>query len=130
MNAFSDTADVSSGIKAFIVKAEDARLQNSMYETNMYVRSNALIHLPNRHAMLDSYNVVNDLNRQMMDEYRKRSIQHKDLVDSLKAVNGLINASAELRVGKSKSAIVSACRNVIKANQIQEQLVSAIGLDM
>ena len=47
--------------------------------------------------MKQSYSMVYDLNRQMMDEYRKRGNQHKDLVDALKAINSMIQLAADLR---------------------------------
>ncbi len=49
-------------------------------------------------------------------EHTKRATNHKELLDSLKLVNTMIQHAARLRLGAAKARVVTACRAAIKAN--------------
>ena len=66
-----------------------------------------------------------DINRDLVSQYKIRCNNHKELMDTLKEVNQVIQKAARLRIGKSKSTVVSECRNSIKTNNIN-QLVKVI----
>ena len=66
-----------------------------------------------------------DINRDLVSQYKIRCNNHKELMDTLKEVNQIIQKAARLRLGKSKSVVISECRNSIKANNIN-QLVKVI----
>lgn len=54
--------------------------------------------------------------RQLVMEHTKRATNHKELLDSLKLVNTMIQHAARLRLGAAKARVVTACRAAIKAN--------------
>lgn len=60
-----------------------------------------------------------------MSQYRIRCNNHKELMDTLKEVNQIIQKAARLRIGKSKSVVVNESRNSIKTNNLN-QLVKVI----
>ena len=66
-----------------------------------------------------------DINRDLVSQYKIRCNNHKELMDTLKEVNQVIQKAARLRIGKSKSTVVNECRNSIKTNNIN-QLVKVI----
>merc|ERR1719352_931676 len=53
-------------------------------------------------------------------EYKVRSTNHQELMNQLKTVNTMIQKAANLRVGQGKARVVTACRNAIKSNNINE----------
>ena len=64
------------------------------------------------------YSDLFTLNNELIGEYTKRSTNHIELLAALKKVNQMIQKAARLRVGTSKTKIVSACRSAIKNNNI------------
>eukprot|EP00112_Aurelia_sp_Birch-Aquarium-sp1_P014307 Seg308.11 transcript_id=Seg308.11/GoldUCD/mRNA.D3Y31 product="Bardet-Biedl syndrome 2 protein-like" protein_id=Seg308.11/GoldUCD/D3Y31 len=96
----AEMADHSNLIRSLVVRAEDARI---MYD------------MPN---MRKGYMELFDLNRDLINGYKIRCSNHEELLSSLKIVNQTIQRAGNLRVGKSKSAVIAACRNAIKANNV------------
>ena len=66
-----------------------------------------------------------DINRDLVSQYKIRCNNHQQLMDTLKEVNQIIQKAARLRIGRSKSTVISECRNSIKTNNIN-QLVKVI----
>ncbi|XP_068022668.1 Bardet-Biedl syndrome 2 protein [Melanerpes formicivorus] len=91
-------ADHSNLIRSMLVQAEDARLLGDM--KNMKAR----------------YMELYDLNRDLISQYKIRCNNHTELLNNLKAVNQAIQRAGQLRVGKPKSQVVSACRDAIRSN--------------
>jgi len=97
----AEMADRSNAVKTLVVKAEDSRILGDM------------------HNMKDHYAGLWNLNNELLAEYKKRHINHTELLDCLKEVNQMIQKAARLRVGQAKVQVVSACRGAIKNNNIQ-----------
>ncbi|NXN14934.1 BBS2 protein, partial [Indicator maculatus] len=91
-------AEHSNLIRSMLVQAEDARLLADM--KNMKAR----------------YMELYDLNRDLINQYKIRCNNHTELLNNLKAVNQAIQRAGQLRVGKAKSQVVSACRDAIRSN--------------
>eukprot|EP00164_Ancoracysta_twista_P003462 GFYU01004622.1.p1 GENE.GFYU01004622.1~~GFYU01004622.1.p1 ORF type:complete len:148 (-),score=54.42 GFYU01004622.1:261-704(-) len=96
----AEMADSSNLVKAYVVKAEDSRMLGDMK------------------LMRRMYANLNDLNRELIMEYNKRSTNHSELMVALKEVNQMIQKAAKLRIGTPKATVVSACRAAIKTNNI------------
>ncbi|KAK9814709.1 hypothetical protein WJX72_010246 [[Myrmecia] bisecta] len=97
-------ADSSNVIKSMLVKAEDARI------------------LGNMPSMKKLYGRLMDLNRELVMEHEKRATNHHDLLEALRLVNTMIQRAARLRVGEPKARVVAACRQAVKANNVQALL--------
>lgn len=98
----ADVADSSNAVKAFVIKAEDARILTDM------------------NLMRRMYGELFDLNRELIMEHTKRATNHADLLAALKEVNQMIQKAARLRMGTAKTRIITACRQAIKENNIQD----------
>jgi len=96
----AEMADHSNLIRSLVVRSEDARLLGDM--KNM------------RRGYMELY----DLNRDLINGYKIRCTNHEELLKSLKIVNQTIQKAGNLRIGKSKTLVVSACRNAIKTNDV------------
>jgi len=96
----AEMADHSNLIRSLVVRSEDARLLGDM--KNM------------RRGYMELY----DLNRDLISGYKIRCTNHEELLKSLKIVNQTIQKAGNLRIGKSKTLVVSACRNAIKTNDV------------
>lgn len=94
----ADMADSSQRVKAFVVRAEDARLLGDMP------------------LMRKLYAELQTLNRKMIGEYAKRANNHQALLESLKEVKQAVQKASNLRVGQPKTRVVADCRTAIKAN--------------
>ncbi|XP_064016563.1 Bardet-Biedl syndrome 2 protein isoform X3 [Pogoniulus pusillus] len=94
----ADMAEHSNLIRSMLVQAEDARLLGDM--KNMKGR----------------YMELYDLNRDLINQYKIRCNNHTELLNNLKAVNQAIQRAGQLRVGKAKSQVISACRDAIRSN--------------
>eukprot|EP00595_Chromulina_sp_UTEXLB2642_P000727 CAMPEP_0196764558 /NCGR_PEP_ID=MMETSP1095-20130614/6436_1 /TAXON_ID=96789 ORGANISM="Chromulina nebulosa, Strain UTEXLB2642" /NCGR_SAMPLE_ID=MMETSP1095 /ASSEMBLY_ACC=CAM_ASM_000446 /LENGTH=193 /DNA_ID=CAMNT_0042120505 /DNA_START=1599 /DNA_END=2177 /DNA_ORIENTATION=+ len=97
----TDMADDSQMVKALIIRAEDSRLLTDMKTM--------------RRAYTDLYS----LNNQLISNYNQRTNNHDGLVNALKEVNQMIQRASNLRLGKSKTATISDCRNAIKSNNMK-----------
>ncbi|CAM9237290.1 unnamed protein product [Ectocarpus sp. 6 AP-2014] len=108
----ADMADSSQRVKAYVVRAEDARLLGDM----PLVRK--------------MYAELNNLNRRLVGEYAKRANNHHALLAALKEVKQTVQKASNLRIGQAKTRVVSDCRAAIKANNA-DGLVQVIsdGLD-
>jgi Bardet-Biedl syndrome 2 protein len=97
----AEIADSSNLIKTLVIRAEDARL------------------LGNMSAMMKMYGQLQELNGELISEYKKRANNHAELLRCLKDVNQMIQKAARLRMGDMKNNVVAACRKAIKGNNIQ-----------
>ncbi|XP_066971024.1 Bardet-Biedl syndrome 2 protein homolog isoform X2 [Macrobrachium rosenbergii] len=96
----ADMADHSGVIRTLVVRAEDARLMFDMQ------------------SMRQWYSELYNLNKDLINGYKIRCNNHQELLNCLKQVNQTIQKAGRLRVGKSKTTVVSACRQAIKNNNI------------
>ncbi|RXG61419.1 Bardet-Biedl syndrome 2 protein-like [Armadillidium vulgare] len=96
----ADMADNSGLIKAFVVRAEDARIIGDMQ------------------SMKKWYGELYAVNQDMISNYKIRVNNHHELLSCLKQVNQTIQKAGRLRVGKSKTLVVNACRQAIKNNNL------------
>ncbi|NXT18916.1 BBS2 protein, partial [Syrrhaptes paradoxus] len=94
----ADMAERSNLIRSMLVQAEDARLLRDM--KNMKTR----------------YSELYDLNRDLINQYKIRCNNHTELLNNLKAVNQAIQRAGQLRVGKPKTQVISACREAIRSS--------------
>jgi Bardet-Biedl syndrome 2 protein len=65
-----------------------------------------------------SYTELNALNQQLVAGYGVRAANHENLLVALKDVNQMIQKAANLRMGKSKSRVVTDCRAAVKLNNM------------
>jgi Bardet-Biedl syndrome 2 protein len=98
----AEMVDSSNLLKTLVVKAEDYRLINDM------------------NKMKRTYLTLAQINSDLFTEYTKRAMNHQELMSQLKTVNNMIQKAANLRVGAGKARVVTACRNAIKQNNINE----------
>ena len=103
----ADMADHSGVIRSLVVRAEDSRIMGDMKSLRKWSSQ------------------LYDINRDLVSQYRIRCNNHKELMDTLKEVNQIIQKAARLRIGKSKSVVVNESRNSIKTNNLN-QLVKVI----
>ncbi|XP_057269465.1 Bardet-Biedl syndrome 2 protein isoform X2 [Pezoporus wallicus] len=94
----ADMAEHSRLIRSMLLQAEDARCLGDM--KNMKTR----------------YIELYDLNRDLISQYKIRCNNHTELLNNLKAVNQAIQRAGQLRVGKPKAQVISACRDAIRSN--------------
>ncbi|XP_065423035.1 Bardet-Biedl syndrome 2 protein isoform X2 [Chrysemys picta bellii] len=96
----ADMADHSNLIRSMLVRAEDSRLMGDM--RNMKKR----------------YVELYDLNRDLLNEYKICCTNHTELLNNLKSVNQAIQRAGQLRVGKPKTQVITACRDAIRNNNL------------
>jgi len=96
----AESAELSGRVKELVVRAEDCRLLGNFSE------------------MKKKYRQLMDQNHELVIEHMKRYNNQQELLDGLKKVNQMIQKAARLRVGASKMAVISACREAIKKNQL------------
>jgi Bardet-Biedl syndrome 2 protein len=70
-------------------------------------------------TMRRAYTELSGMNNQLVQSYNTRAQNHDTLLTALKEVNQMIQKSANLRMGKSKSRVISDCRNAVKNNNMQ-----------
>jgi Bardet-Biedl syndrome 2 protein len=102
MKLTAEMVDASNLLKTLVVKAEDFRVINDM------------------NSMKKTYLEIAKINADLFQEYKVRSTNHQELMAQLKTVNTMIQKAANLRVGHGKARVVTACRNAIKSNNINE----------
>ncbi|XP_071957615.1 BBSome complex member BBS2-like [Antedon mediterranea] len=96
----AEMADHSNLIRSLVVRAEDARLMGDMRN------------------MRKGYMELFDLNKDLVNGYKIRCNNHTELLNCLKLVNQTIQKAGQLRVGKHKTQVITACRQAIKTNNI------------
>ncbi|XP_070616598.1 BBSome complex member BBS2 [Erythrolamprus reginae] len=96
----ANMADSSNSIRGMLVRAEDSRLMGDW--KNMKKR----------------YNELYDVNKDLLSQYKIRCTNHTELLNNLKAINQAIQRAGNLRVGKHKMQVISACRDAIKNNSV------------
>ncbi|CAL4122242.1 unnamed protein product, partial [Meganyctiphanes norvegica] len=96
----AEMADHSGVIRTLVVRAEDARLMSDMA------------------SMKQWYGELYALNKDLISGYKIRCNNHQELLSCLKQVNQTIQKAGRLRYGKSKTAVVAACRQAIKNNNV------------
>jgi len=100
-------ADHSGVIRSLVVRVEDSRIMADMASMKKWCSQ------------------LYDINKDLVAGYKIRCNNHSELMETLKQVNQIIQRAAQLRLGKSKSVVISECRNSIKANNIN-QLIKVI----
>lgn len=83
------------------MRAEDSRLMGDMK------------------IMKRAYTELFAMNNQLISNYNLRSNNHETLLQSLKEVNQMIQKTANLRLGRAKSSVISECRSAVKENNIR-----------
>lgn len=96
----SDMADHSNIIRALVVKSEDSRAMGDV------------------HGMRQGYLQLYNLNHDLINGYYIRCNNHQKLLECLKQVNQVIQRAGQLRFGKYKTQVVSACREAVKNNSL------------
>ncbi|XP_064634179.1 Bardet-Biedl syndrome 2 protein homolog [Lineus longissimus] len=96
----AEMADHSNLIRSLVVRAEDSRIMGDMKN------------------MRKGYMELYDLNRDLINGYTIRCNNHQELLNCLRQVNQTVQRAGRLRVGKYKTAVVSACRAAIKNNNV------------
>ncbi|KAK3896155.1 hypothetical protein Pcinc_000175 [Petrolisthes cinctipes] len=96
----AEMADHSGVIRTLVVRAEDARLMGDMQ------------------SMRQWYGELYNLNKDLISGYKIRCNNHQELLSCLKQVNQTIQKAGRLRAGKSKTSVISACRQAIKNSNI------------
>lgn len=97
----AEMADASHAVKVAVVRAEDSRLLGDMT------------------GVRRSYAALMSMNEELVGEYRKRALQHSNLVAALKEVNAFIQKAARLRVGAAAAQCIAACRAAIKRQNME-----------
>lgn len=103
-NITADMAEDSQRIKALVIRAEDSRLMADMT------------------SMRKAYTELLAMNTQLIGGYNIRASNHEVLLASLKEVNQMIQKAANLRVGSSKTRLVTDCRAAVKSNNMNSLL--------
>ena len=102
-----DIAANTAVIKNLIVKADDSRVQQ------------------NYKIFKKQFSDLYDVNQEMIGEYVKRQNNHKNLINSLKAINQTIQQISRLRVGKYQKMTVTLSRQAVKSKNVAS-LVNAL----
>ncbi|CEM28645.1 unnamed protein product [Vitrella brassicaformis CCMP3155] len=89
-------------VKSLVLKAEEARILNRMSVAKQL------------------FTQLQQLNQEMVGEYVKRCGNYDALMAELKDLNTSIQRAANLRVGASRTRVVSACRQALKAQNMPE----------
>jgi Bardet-Biedl syndrome 2 protein len=92
-------AEAIDNIKFLLVKGESARCVGSMKDLRR------------------TFSDIMGFNRNLLIEIEKKSHNTKQLSESLKTLGQLINQTANVRYGKAKEQMVSACREAIKKKE-------------
>uniref|UniRef100_A0A0K2U534 BardetBiedl syndrome 2 protein homolog [Strongylocentrotus purpuratus] n=1 Tax=Lepeophtheirus salmonis TaxID=72036 RepID=A0A0K2U534_LEPSM len=100
----AEMADHSGIVRTFVVRAEDSRLLSDIKSVRKW------------------YSQLFEINRGMISNYKIRCHNHENLMNTLKNVNQIIQKLARLRVGKTKSNIITDSRTAIKDNNIPQLL--------
>jgi hypothetical protein len=61
-----------------------------------------------------TYTDIMGFNRNLLVEIEKKNLNTKQLSESLKYLSQFINQTANVRYGKAKELVISACREAIK----------------
>ncbi|KAL0207004.1 hypothetical protein P9112_012715 [Eukaryota sp. TZLM1-RC] len=93
----SDSAEGVGSVKELVVKVEDARLSHDYDDCRLF------------------YNELLALNHQLMGEYQVKMSNMEVLMSSLKYINGIIQKSSKLRIGKAKTQVIDSCRKAVKS---------------
>ena len=64
------------------------------------------------------YNQLYDINQDLVSGYKIRVNNNQELMETLKDVNMIIQKAGRLRAGKSKTKVITECRNAIKTNNV------------
>eukprot|EP00898_Chlorokybus_atmophyticus_P001694 jgi/Chlat1/2525/Chrsp175S02381 len=97
----AEQAARAAALKSLLLRAEDAR---------------QLVDVP---LLRGACAHVAGLHRDGLLGHAKADVLHRELIDALKELNQLIQRAARLRVGEAQIKIVAACRNAVKANNLQ-----------
>jgi Bardet-Biedl syndrome 2 protein len=96
----ANMAENSQNVKALILKAEDARIQQNM----PYFKQ--------------SLSSLHQFNGELLGEYQIRANNHTELLNCLKTINQYIQRAGNLRNGQSKNKTISLFREGVKNRNI------------
>jgi len=97
----ADIAENANMVRNLVVRAEDARLMGDMKNMRRW------------------YGELMHINRDLRNNYKIRSNNHKELLTSLRNINQIIQKAGNLRVGTMKTVVISACRSALQENNRQ-----------
>ena len=100
----TDMAERTNLLKNTVVMAEDSRILGDMSATRKI------------------YSDLYSLNNNLIASFQQRASNHKELLQSLREINRVIQIAASMRVGRAKSRIVSACRSCLKRGQLSSMI--------
>ncbi|KAJ3649377.1 hypothetical protein Zmor_021125 [Zophobas morio] len=96
----TDVADRLGQIRAYVIRAEDSRL-NDLQEMPKY------------------YNELNKLNKELISSYNIRLHNYNEGLETMKTINSIIQKASRLRVGPNSANMINYCRQAIKNNNIE-----------
>ena len=100
-------AENCQNVKALIVKAEDARIQQNM---SYFKQSLSSLH---------------QFNGELLGEYQIRANNHSELLNCLKIVNQYIQRAGNLRCGQKMNKTIASFREGVKNRNI-DKIIDAI----
>ncbi|KAK9498986.1 hypothetical protein O3M35_003512 [Rhynocoris fuscipes] len=103
----ANVADTANVIRGLIVQAEDSRLLQYMKD------------------LRECYSHLQQVNNDLIRNYSLRSANHKELLQTLRNINNIVQHASRLRVGKTKNDVASLCRTAI-ANKNINLLIKTI----
>ena len=73
-------------------------------------------------GMKKNYAQVQQENTALINEYKKRQLNHEELLAALKKLNQMIRQASKLRMGQASKQVVAQARECIKNNQFEKIL--------
>ena len=113
----TDTVQQSNTLKTHFAANISENIQNVKVFT---VRAEASLMIDDMAGLKKNYAQVQQENTALINEYRKRQLNHDELLASLKTMNTLIRQSSKLRMGNASKHVVSQARACIKNNQLEK----------
>ena len=113
LREITDTVDQSNTLKTHFAANISENIQNVKVFT---VRAEASLMIDDMDGLKKNYAQVQQENTALINEYKKRQLNHESLLAALKTMNGLIRQSSKLRIGAPSKLIVAQARQCIKLN--------------
>ncbi|XP_073968440.1 BBSome complex member BBS2-like isoform X1 [Rhodnius prolixus] len=96
----ANVADTANIVRGLIVQAEDSRLLQYMKD------------------LRECYSHLQQVNSDLIRNYSLRSANHKELLQTLRNINAIVQHASRLRVGKAKNDVAGLCRTAIATKNI------------
>ena len=93
--------EIITFIKDLFVRAEDNRLLNNI------------------DSFKDYFGKINVKNKELLDEFEKRTKTYQNLISDLKQINEIIQIFSNLKVGTFKNKLIDLCRKCIRKKDYQ-----------